>query len=455
MIRIVFFFAAIAAIAAIATWIAEPPGRVDIRWGDYVLETSPGVLAAAVALAGALVLAALYLFRMFWSGPRQIGRMRQTRRERLGYRALTRGLVAVAAGDAKGAHRLARRADMMLSEPPLTLLLTAQAAQLEGDENAARRSFEAMLENRETAFLGLRGLLVQAQRADDMASALELAERAFALRPDTPWVLTALLELQTRAGRWSEALDTVDRALRRGAVDDEAGRQRRAGLLTELARTLRDQGEGSDALRIANRARDADPAFLPAALLAAGLAKEQGRGGAAGRIVAEAWRHCPHPALGRLFVSLHPDSTAADRVKRIEKLVEDTRDHAESRMLLARAALDAKFWGTARRCLEEAAAEAQPTAGVFRLLARLEELESGDGDAVRRRLEQASEASPDAAWLCERCGAASPNWTIACERCGALDSLAWRPPPPVVPVNPDLAAPPPDDLERRPTAAEA
>ena len=97
----------------------------------------------------------------------------------------------------------------MLDEPPLTLLLSAQAAQLEGDDHAARGYFEAMLDQPATAFLGLRGLLVQAERTGDTARALELAERAFALRPETPWVLTALLELQTRAGRWSDALGTV------------------------------------------------------------------------------------------------------------------------------------------------------------------------------------------------------------------------------------------------------
>ena len=58
---------------------------------------------------------------------------------------------------------------LMLDEPPLTLLLSAQAAQLEGDDQAARGYFEAMLDQPATAFLGLRGLLVQAERTGDTA----------------------------------------------------------------------------------------------------------------------------------------------------------------------------------------------------------------------------------------------------------------------------------------------
>ena len=427
MIRIVAFIVAIVAVAAVATWISEPPGRVEIAWGDYTIETSPGVLAAGVAVAAAVVLVIAAAVRFVWIGPRRIALARRRRRERLGYRALTQGLVAAAAGDPRRARRFARRADLLLEEPPLTLLLSAQAAQLEGDDQAARGYFEAMLDQPATAFLGLRGLLVQAERTGDTATALELAERAFALRPETPWVLTALLEMQTRAGRWSDALVTVKHALRHGAVAADAGRRRQAGLLFERARALREQGEVREALRVADEARAADDSFLPAALLGAGLAKEAGRGGAAVRTVTEAWRHCPHPALGRLFVSLHADDSATDRLKRAEKLASGNSDHVESHMLVARQALDARQWGTARRHLERAV-EKRPSAAVWRLLARLEEGENGDGEAVRQLLRQASEAPPDPAWLCTRCASASPAWSIVCDRCGAFDSIEWRAP---------------------------
>ena len=380
--------------------------------------------------------------RLVWIGPRRVAQARRRRRERLGYRALTQGLVAAAAGDPKRARRFARRADLLLDEPPLTLLLSAQAAQLEGDDRAARGYFEAMLDQPATAFLGLRGLLVQAERTGDTAAALALAERAFALRPETPWVLTALLELQTRAGRWSDALVTVKQALRHGAVSEEVGRRRQAGLLFERARALREQGEEREALRVADEARAADASFLPAALLGAGLAKAAGRGNVAARVVTEAWQHCPHPALGRLFVALHAESSAVERLKRVEKLVADNSEHTESLMLLARQALDARQWGTARRHLERAAL-LHPSAGVYRLLARLEEAETGDGEAVRRRLQQASEAPPDPAWLCTGCASASPAWSIVCDRCGAFDSIEWR-----APARAEAAALPADAEER-------
>src|SRR5690606_37411942 len=160
IIRVLVAFALIAGLSALGAWLSRHPGTVAIEWQDYTIETSVGVLLAALAIL-ALVIAALVLV-LPWARalPSWFGRGRRERRRRQGYLALARGLVAVAAGDAAEARRQARRADELLAEQPaLTKLLSAQAAQLDGDEGAARRYFAQMLKQRETEFLGVRGLL--------------------------------------------------------------------------------------------------------------------------------------------------------------------------------------------------------------------------------------------------------------------------------------------------------
>src|SRR6185312_12175791 len=141
--------------------------KVALTWQGWEIDTSVAVMGFAT-LVVALALAVLFtLLRLILRGPRAWARGRRERRRQQGYRALTQGMVAVAAGDAEEAQKLARKADSLLAEPPLTLLLSAQAAQLSGDEGAATRYFTAMLERPETEFLGLRGLLMQALRGGD------------------------------------------------------------------------------------------------------------------------------------------------------------------------------------------------------------------------------------------------------------------------------------------------
>jgi HemY protein len=454
MTRLVIFFVAVAALAALAVWIADEPGRVAISWGDWLVETSPAALAAAAAIFAAGGALLFQLARWLWVGPRAIARARHLRRQRRGYLALTQGLVSAAAGDARGARRLARRANLLLGEPPLTLLLSAQAAQLEGEDELAKAYFEAMLERPETEFLGLRGLLVQANKAGNNQAALALAERAFALRPHTPWVLTTLLELQSHAGRWPEALTTLRVALRQKALDAEPGKIREAGLLLHQARGARDSGDGREAAKLAERAIDAAAGFLPAIIFAAGQALALGRRSQAERLIAQAWAATPHPALAQYFNQIHSAVDALARAKQFEKLARRNPDHPESHLLLASGALEAKLWGSARTHLE-AALKTRPSAEIYRRLAQLEELGHDDREAARRWLLAASEAPPDALWVCGECGTPAGDWSLACTACGALDRVAWRQPAarPAA-LESGAAAAPSDSAESAETAGD-
>ena len=139
MTRTLWFSVKVAVLVAIAWYLAEKqPGQVSLVWQDYRVDTSVGILLLAAGLVA--VLAAI-LYRS-WSGikrtPGTIGRKLKANRQTRGYRALTQGMVAVAAGEREEAARWARKAGALLDEPPLTMLLSAQAAQLSGDDAAAR-----------------------------------------------------------------------------------------------------------------------------------------------------------------------------------------------------------------------------------------------------------------------------------------------------------------------------
>ena len=273
---------------------------------------------------------------------------------------------------------------MLLAEPPLTLLLSAQAAQLNGDQDAAKKYFAAMLERPETEFLGLRGLLMQALHAGDEAGGLKLVERAKELRPKTPWVLTQLYELRARAGDWLAAEATLNEAIKRRAVDDATGKHHRAVLLHQQSLGAEAGGDLGKALALAGKAVDAERSFAPAAVHLAQLQAGQSRQRRAIKTLFTAWRDAPHPELARAYHALFKDETPIQRVKRIEHLAAAKLDHLESRIALAEASLSARLWGKARRLLVEAgAAEAAVAPRVAALMARIEEEEHGDHAAAR------------------------------------------------------------------------
>lgn len=429
MIRFtVTIIAALAIVVAAAIWFSDRPGMVSIEWQGWLIEMSVGrfVLATAIVLAGALIV--IGFFRAIGHVPGRIRESLRTSRRERGYRALTQGMVAVAAGDPDEANRQARRADVLLEEPPLTMLLSAQAAQLNGDEEAATRYFNGMLERPETAFLGVRGLLIQAQKNNDRRGALEYAERAYQLQPKTPWVLTTMFDLQIAEGRWRAALATLEQAVKRRAVSAEAARDRRATVLLGCSGEAEAAGDSAEALKFAKRANTLAPEFLPAVLRTADLMVRAGKPRPATRMIQDAWARTPHPDLARLYGDIEKaGSDELKRVKRFERLLSFNAEHAESHIALAEAALAAELWGEARNHLEKAAGD-NPAARVCRMMADLEERSGENPDAVRTWLLRASDAPPDPAWVCGDCGAAWGDWTPVCGNCQALGTLAWEPP---------------------------
>jgi HemY protein len=347
-------------------------------------------------------------------------------------------MAAVAAGDADEARRQARRADQLLDNPPLTLVLSAQAAQLGNDDQGARQSYIAMLERPETEFLGLRGLLLQANRAGEPMQALALARRALRLRPAAPWLLTTLFDLEVGVADWRAAAQTLAQIRRAQALPAPQAKRSEATVLLELSRAAAAEERPRDAVRLAEQARRTDPGHPTVAAWLAGRYAAIGKTRAALKVIEEEWARHPHPDLLTAYRQAQPQSDAVEWLQRVEHLVGRQPNHRESLMALSAAALDARLVGEARRYLERAQASfgAAPSAAFCRLMARF--VEGGDGperDAeLRHWLARVAEAPPDPAWVCESCGAVHPAWQANCSRCGAFDRLTWRAPDHVRPV---------------------
>src|SRR6476646_2289231 len=196
MIRVLVFLAAAAFIALGVVWLADRPGQIAITWLGYRADTS--VMVAVVAIV-ALAIAAIILWslaRFLLRSPKLFRLALRERKRRRGYDAVSRGLIAIGAGDAQAAQRFAANAEKSLPAEPLALLLRAQTAQLNGDRAGAAAAFRAMAARGDTRLLGLRGLYVEAQRRNDPAAARLFAEQAAKDAQALAWAGQAVLEFR-------------------------------------------------------------------------------------------------------------------------------------------------------------------------------------------------------------------------------------------------------------------
>lgn len=449
MLRALYTFFIIAVLSGIAIWLADNPGDLVMHWRGYEIRTSFVVGVAAMALAAFLV---LFLYRIvvsFIETPASVSAYLEKRRQQKGFLALSRGMVAVAAGDAGDAKRYAAQAHKLLDAPPLTLLLAAQAAQLEGDEAGATKYFEQMLIAPETAFLGLRGLFIQARRAGDRDGALAHARRAFELRPQTPWAAQAVFEIEAAEEDWDAALKTLDRVLSAKLLPRDQARRRRAVLLTAQAMTAAEAahgqvGEGKaaaldKAAKLALEAVSLEPQFAPTVALAARLCAETGHARKGMKLIEDAWSKAPHPDLADAWLDMIEGESGYDRAARARTLAEHNIDHIESRILIAQGAIGARDWPAARSALAPYAgpeATEPPTQRVCELMAEIEEGEFGDRGAARSWLTRALHASEDPKWV--GTGYRSQRWAPINPVTGEFDGLEWS--APMVALAPEAPA---------------
>lgn len=426
MIRLVIFVLITAALVTGAVWFANNPGTMTVIWLGYRFDGSIGMVLLAVL---ALVFVLVVLWRIWFvisRSPGWVGRMLGSRRRKKGQQALTMGLLELASGDVRQALKHTRAVDKYLEDDTLTRLLTAQAAELEGNNDAARRQFEEMLKSPDSAFFGLRGLLQLSLKANDRKAALDYAERAHRLRPRNPSVLVTYFDLLLGAKQWDRALTLLVDAQKADIFKEDELSRRRALLITAKAEDAIREGENSEAVKLLRKALNAHPDFSGAAILLTELYVKVGQPGKAREIVTQSWQISPNGALGQLYLqSLEGDALA--KVKAVEKLIAGKTDHPESQLLLAEAALKAQLWGMARSNLQKAIGQ-NAQARHYRLLADLEFAEKQDPAKARELLVKASHANPDPDWRCGACGAETGKWSVICPSCHSFGAIDWRAP---------------------------
>ena len=241
MLRLFFILLIITGLSLGIAWLADEPGRVVVDWANYHLETSLLVILAAVALLALWFMLIYFVLFALIRSPRYFLRSRLAKRQSLGLTALTEAFAAIATQDITTARRQIARAQQYLPNQPLTLMLSAQAARLEGNESKARLYLEQMLKSGGTEFMALRGFIETAKRNRDDDAALGYAEKAIAIKPQDSWLITMLAGLYAKAGRVQEALRLLEQSARKRYISRRDSRRLGANVLYENARALMQQ----------------------------------------------------------------------------------------------------------------------------------------------------------------------------------------------------------------------
>ncbi len=434
MIRLLIYVALVLLLGFGFAWLADRPGDLVITWQGRQIEMSLMVAVSAIVSLIALVLFGWWLIRSLLTSPQVVSRYFRARKRDRGYQALSTGLIAAGAGDAATARKMTQRTLGLLSadQEPLIHLLDAQAALIEGKNDAARAKFEAMVDDPETRELGLRGLYLEARRQGAMEAAKHYAEQAAEQAPHLPWAAEAALGFRSADGAWDDAIRLLEKQRVARLMDKAEADRKKAVLLTARGMDRLENGDVAGARADCVEANRLAPDLVPAGVTAAQALYRENSLRKGSRILEKLWKAGPHPDVADAYIRARPGDSTHDRLKRAQKLESLKRNQVESLYAVARAALDAQEFALARE-KAEAAARIGAREGIYLLLADIEEADTGDQGRVRHWLAQAVRAPRDAVWTAD--GYVSDHWAPVSPVTGRLDAFEWK-----VPVE-QIAAP--------------
>lgn len=412
-------FAAIYAVIVLAAgvagafWLFGISGAVQIQvqGQEFSFKFAHAVLIAAGAFV-ALYAALRLLGWLFISVPRRIDASRERSARAAGEAATVRALTALAARDGAAARAEASRARNALGATPQVLLLTAQAARMDGQAEAAEQAYRELAETKDGRFLGIQGLLREAMEVGDHNAAMTLAREAEVAYPGVAWLREERTQLAMRTRDWREALALAPAETPRAPL------------------ALAAAGQEPDPVKAAAfeaEAFEADRSFAPAALAFARRLRAAGNAKKARAALEQAWVAAPHPALAAAY--LEPVVDPMTRVRDAENLARRNRGRPESRLLVAETAAAAGLLPRARAELEPLVKSGAADQRAFQLLADIEEREGGDTAEARaaqaKWLREASAAPAAPVWRCGNCGTQHAEWTPVCNSCDAVGQIAW------------------------------
>lgn len=433
-------FVRIAVVAAAALWLAMYPGTINIEWQGYTITTSVGFAAFVIAVLFFIFAVLYHNWRLLLAWPRLWRKQRQIKALELGYKALNKGLLAVAAGDNTTATKQTKRAIKFLPEMALTHLLAAQTAQLNHDDVAADTHLAKLMLHPDGQLFALRGQLTRALARDDRTEALRLSRLSYQQQPTQPWIIDTAVQMEARQQNWLQAEKILRAAVRLNDANEPRWQKDLAAVLVCLSDAARTRGSLDEALECAREAVKRNPSWSPAIIRVATLWQQKTYRRRAQKALINGWENAPHPDLVTAWIHIMGSEHAQDTTAIVEKLVSHNPDTAEAAMAMAMAAIKMRLWGVARQHALRAL-DKKADRQTYRLLAEIERQDTNDQTKIAAWLDKAATAPLEVQWACSVTHDVFSQWQ-ALNRQHHFNTIQWQVPMiPGTPVIEPTAAP--------------
>jgi len=419
MLKLIFFLVFLAIFSSCFIWLADNDGVISVEWLGYQIDTNVTYAILAIII---IFFALMTIFRFFLfiiNIPTFLKRKQKINNYERSFLKLTEGFVALSQGDSKAACKSSEQVLKIMKNQPLALIMAAKSAELEGDTKKSEKHYSALLENKNTKFLAVKGLLDNAILRNSIDDIVKYGEQAYKMNSDAPAIAPTLLHSYKVQKDW----DKAEILLKKYSGDEFFKNEEAAKIAYVKAQEFVESDIGK-AISTLENAYKKYPAFTPVVILLAQLLFDFGKAKKAANIIESAWKNQPHPALTEIYLKIIANEKDKIKLKKVLKLNASNPSLSESNRIVALIYLANEDVEQARN-YAQLALEHEETSVLCNLMAEIAR-KSGNSDyVIETWLARAGNADSDPAWICGKCGTKDKKWDLECNECESIDSVRW------------------------------
>lgn len=427
MVRILWNAFLLAVIALAAAWLSNHAGTVEMEWIGYRVKTSVGLLIGAAALLYFVfhyclakpfeIIGAAVSSRFASDARAERIAKRRVAKEMDRYALLTKGMIALEAGDVAAAERMRRRIRKEFEDAPAeTVVFDARLAEAQSRLNDALALYSELAKNVETRLLGMRGKIRLNRLTGNLPAALEACAALLAEKNPPAWVISEAFELQIREKRWDDAVATLEKGRKQDVFDKPTAKHLKACVLLEQANNTEDAEQKE---RLVRAAADADDTLMQAVLMTAEYNIRKGQIRKARSALFDLWKKSPCTAVYETYLTLDPAASPIDVVQSVEELIAENPETPLNHLVLADCSFKARLWGQAKTSLEKYLAVCPDSKRALTLAAEIAE-NARDEKAAAEYRAKAALAEAEAPYRCGVCHTDFSEWHTVCPVCRTL-----------------------------------
>lgn len=430
MIRIIWNALLLGVIALAASWLSNNPGSVRLEWIGYSVQTSVAVVIACVLIVYAVFYAFLakplllisQKFSYWFGADKRAQKMAKSKIEKTidSYTLLGKGLTALAAGDITAAEKLSGQIRKDFADDQTKIMVfEAQLAEAKKDTAEAMRLYNELSDNPDTYLLGMRGKVRLYRLMGNLEKALELCTELLSVKNTPRWVLSEAFELQIHEKQWSQAMTTLEKALKQNLFDKLTAKRLKASVLLEQAAEETDEAEKEQMIRAAY---ETDKTFVRAAVLTAEADIAKGQIKKARNLLQKLWRISPSWAVYEVYLSLTAKEQPIETVKDVEELMAQNPEAKINNLIFADCSLRARLWGQAKTAVGKYL-DAYPESKRALMMAEEIAAYNQDEKAAEEYRARAEKAPLEYPYFCEVCRTPFEKDHTTCPTCHTLGAI--------------------------------